>query len=142
MGRKLAARHDAGSVYALRMILLLYTGMRLKRQIASWVLLAVFVPKTILSSIHIHHTGTDSDVDCTQCVDHHCSGHLSQQHDGVHQCVLCQFLTLPLAVATAVAVTFVSPSAIRAAVGHGACHIIYRGERANCLRAPPVLFFQ
>ena len=79
-----------------------------KRHIAAWVLLAVFVPMLLLSSVHIHpHTALLAD-SCTECVHHHCDGHLGQQSVVHHDCVLCQFLTLPaqfVAVATIVIVS-------------------------------------
>ena len=53
---------------------------------AAWMLLAVFVPILLLSSIHIHETG---DTITTECND----------------CVLCQFLTLTMLAAAVMAVT-------------------------------------
>ena len=64
-----------------------------KRYIASWILLAVFLPMLVLSSLHVHHVEAD-DASCTACVQHQCHGHLSQLSDSMHHCVLCQFLTL------------------------------------------------
>lgn len=65
-----------------------------KRHIASWVLLAVYLPMLILSSLHVHDTVEYGETTCAECVHHQCHGHLSQLSDGMHQCVLCQFLTL------------------------------------------------
>jgi Mn2+/Fe2+ NRAMP family transporter len=65
-----------------------------KRYIASWVLLAVFLPMLILSSVHVHDTGNLSDDECHECVHHHCHGHLGELTTTIHACVLCQFLTL------------------------------------------------
>ena len=72
-----------------------------KRHIASWVLLAVFVPMLLLSSVHIHETGKSIGHECSECVQHHCHGHLGELTSTTHACVLCQFLTLSF-VATAV----------------------------------------
>ena len=114
--------------------------MERKRQIASWILLAVFVPMMVLSSLHVHHVDDDSDIACAECVDHHCAGHITQQSGGIHQCVLCQFLTLPLAVATVVVMAFMSFAVKRIVICGSVSHIIYRGERVHCLRAPPFCF--
>ncbi len=64
-----------------------------KRHIASWVLLAVFVPMLLFSSLHIHETAAE-EISCTDCVHHVCHGHLAQQSVHLHDCVLYQFLTL------------------------------------------------
>lgn len=54
----------------------------------------------LLSSLHIHPLlPSASDEECTDCVQHHCSGHIGQQVQTMHDCVLCQFLTLPMVVA-------------------------------------------
>ena len=54
----------------------------------------------LLSSLHLHPvqppTGGD---DCADCVEHHCAGHISQQAQTLHDCLLCQFLSLPKMVA-------------------------------------------
>lgn len=65
-----------------------------KRHIASWVLLAVYLPMLLLSSLHIHETSDVHEAECAECVHHQCHGHLAQLSDGMHQCVSCQFLTL------------------------------------------------
>ena len=54
-----------------------------KRHIASWLLLAVFVPMLLLSSVHIHETAAT----------------------WAHDCVLCQFLTLTMLTAAMMVVT-------------------------------------
>ena len=80
-----------------------------KRYIASWVLLAVFLPTLLLSSLHIHHESEADEITCSACVQHHCHGHLSQLSDSMHHCVLCQFLTLTFIAGVAGAVVFFSP---------------------------------
>lgn len=78
-----------------------------KRHIASWILLAVFLPMLVLSSLHVHHVEAD-DASCTACVQHQCHGHLSQLSDSMHHCVLCQFLTLTFVTGAACTVVFFS----------------------------------
>ena len=77
-----------------------------KRKIAARLLLAVFLPMLLLSSLHVHPSGLSAD-SCTECVDHHCGGHLGQKAPSLHDCVLCQLLTLPM-LSAAVAVVAVA----------------------------------
>ena len=65
-----------------------------KRYIASWVLVAVFLPMLILSSVHVHKPNSIIVEECNECVHHHCHGHLGVPTTTIHACVLCQFLTL------------------------------------------------
>ena len=66
----------------------------MKRQIASWLLLAVFLPMLLLSSLHIHEDHLSSTAECAECVAHHCHGHIGQTSASPDSCVLCQFLSL------------------------------------------------
>ena len=95
---------EADCVFFLNFVAL---NVNTKRHIASWLLLAVFVPMLLLSSLHIHETVQSELTSCAECVQHHCGGHLGQQAIALHACVLCQFLTLPmLAVAVATLLIF------------------------------------
>ena len=76
-----------------------------RRHIASWLLLAVFVPMLLLSSVHIHETGEVIETECADCVHHSCHGHMTVTPHWSHDCVLCQFLTLPMLAAIMLAVT-------------------------------------
>ena len=117
-----------------------FAAMKLttKRHIASWVLLAVFLPVLFISSLHIHESAEENGHVCTECVKHQCHGHLSQFVDSMHPCVLCQFLTL----------TFIAPAlcavalsqlqkknfyALRLRFVHLKCYGVV------CPRAPPVV---
>jgi hypothetical protein len=81
-----------------------------KRYISAWILLAVFLPMLVLSSLHIHQESETLQDTCTECVHHHCHGHLSQLADAMHQCVLCQFLTLTFVAGVTSAFLFLSPA--------------------------------
>ncbi len=76
-----------------------------RRHIASWMLLAVFVPMLLLSSVHVHETGETRETECADCVHHNCHGHLTAMATWAHDCVLCQFLTLSMLGAVLMAVT-------------------------------------
>ena len=69
-------------------------------------LLAVYVPMLVFSSLHIHETTETADTECTDCVHHNCHGHLTATATWAHDCVLCQFLTLTMVAATATAAVF------------------------------------
>ena len=66
-----------------------------RRRIASWVLLAVFLPMLVLSAFHIHDYQAAADDECEACVQHvpH-EGHLYSHAFVIHACVLCQLTTL------------------------------------------------
>ena len=74
-----------------------FAGVKLdnRRHITSWLLLAVFVPMLLLSSLHVHESGVGTaETECTDCVHNSCHGHLTQMASWTHDCVLCQFLSL------------------------------------------------
>ena len=73
---------------------------------AAWMLLAVFVPILLLSSIHIHETGDTTTTECNDCVHHSCHGHLSSVASWDHDCVLCQFLTMSFVTTSILAVVY------------------------------------
>ncbi|MBO4663526.1 MAG: hypothetical protein J5663_03825 [Bacteroidaceae bacterium] len=108
-----------------------------KRHISAWMLLAVFVPMLLISSLHIHEESETAEEACAECVHHHCYGHLSQLTTTMHQCILCQFLTL----------SFVASSAITLVVYNKVMHLRLDARQRNVsiahkgivgLRAPPV----
>lgn len=109
-----------------------------KRHIASWVLLAVYLPMLLISSLHTHERAVEGETTCAECVQHQCHGHLLQLSDEIHQCVLCQFLTLPCvaAVVRTIACHLTPRSILHAAFSEAirpmACGFI-------SLRAPPAI---
>jgi hypothetical protein len=76
----------------------------IRRQISACILLAVFLPMLVFSSLHIHEIPQTTDTECSDCVHHNCHGHLSVMATWAHDCVLCQFLTLPMLTAVMMAV--------------------------------------
>ena len=110
-----------------------------KRHIASWLLLAVFVPMLILSSLHVHEQVQDNILDCKECVDHHCHGHLTQLSMSMDDCVLCQFLMLTFLAEAALVVVFYN----RTFVFHFAqpqCDVHLEALGIPTLRAPPTVW--
>lgn len=75
----------------------------LKRQLYAWLLLSVFVPMTALSALHVHEGGRDVTAVCNACINHQAhAGHLTVGIDNLHDCLLCQFLSLSFVSATGV----------------------------------------
>lgn len=111
----------------------------LKRHIYSWVLLAVFVPMLIMSSVHVHKSTNNLTDDCNECVHHNCHGHLVQINTSTHACVLCQFLSLTFTATVAAVVVFLSVKLFIS-------HVCIQGKPCLCmsdtptLRGPPEFF--
>ncbi|MCR4583362.1 MAG: hypothetical protein K5764_07390 [Prevotella sp.] len=109
-----------------------------KRHIASWILLAVFVPMLILSSVHVHHYAELAEDSCMECVQHHCHGHLGQDTTSIHSCVLCQFLSLTF-VAAALTVVVYFNKVCRTRFVQQPCDLRLQACGSPSLRAPPSL---
>jgi len=108
--------------------------MEQKRRILSLLLLAVFLPAVLASSLHRHpHEEEFSCVDC-----HHASGHLLPGEAGLDDCVLCHFLGLPYIAALAATVL---PLVVRLKTVYGAPEQDVPAVRLrhNRSRAPPIL---
>lgn len=70
-------------------------------------LLAVYLPMLLLASLHVHDVeATAVEQECTDCVHHNCHGHLTASAFSMHECVLCQFLSLTFTAAKVTAVVF------------------------------------
>ena len=108
-----------------------------KRHIASWVLLAVFLPMLLFASLHIHPADYSLDETCSECVHHQCGGHLTQQAVSFHACVLCQFLTLHI-VAVAVAALTIYNNVLQTRLPSRRSHLCLALNTVVGLRAPPV----
>lgn len=112
---------------------------RLKRKLSAWLLLLAYVPIMVAISLHVHNDNSGSVAEgCVQCAHHiHHDGHLNAYNSTAHDCVLCQFASLPFVAATAVVLT----------VAVCASHIAYVEESdrlhlgvcaIKSTRAPPV----
>ena len=104
---------------------------RTLRHIASIVLLAIYLPITVLSSLHVHHETVDSHDDCLQCV-----GHFEARHYHEHDCLYCHFIGLYYLGESSEQSTVDLPAAERIAtptltVALSSCHGVVS------LRAPP-----
>ena len=110
--------------------------MKTKRRIYSWLLLSVFLPIMILSSIHVHED-ISAGISCSDCINNipH-QGHISLDSVHLHDCLLCQFASLPFVVSAFVlisiipcgnVITYVEPSA----------KLLFATCRHHSPRAPP-----
>ena len=113
--------------------------MKMRRHISAIVLLAVFLPMLLLSSFHVHPETHLEGAACKECVHHvpH-AGHFGTQTFCTCDCVLCQFLTLPFLMATAV-VLVIHLKYYDALLLVGDQCVLCNIEEANHLRAPPFL---
>lgn len=76
--------------------------MQHRRQWSAWILLAVFVPMVLMSSLHHHESNGTAEVSCYECLHHiHHAGHLTAGQESIDHCVLCQFLSLSFFAAVA-----------------------------------------
>ena len=118
MGRIRQRHRKMPFILAIQKILITFAAVNLttKRHLASWLLLAVFLPMLVFSSLHVHEgAASQAAKECTDCIHHrssdgrlpskNCHAHLTQTATWVHDCVLCQFLTLTMLTAAAAAVT-------------------------------------
>lgn len=60
----------------------------------AWLLLLVFVPMVVLSSVHVHTLPENVSVNCDQCHEHmHHGGHFTTPTSHLDDCVQCRFLS-------------------------------------------------
>jgi hypothetical protein len=66
-----------------------------RKERLAWVLLMVFIPMLLLSSLHIHSMMETEDVGCYEC-QHHLqhAGHLTSAAFSLDDCLLCQMLSV------------------------------------------------
>lgn len=109
----------------------------LRRQLYAWLLLSVFVPMTALSALHVHKVDSDVTAVCSACINHQShAGHLSAGFDNIHDCVLCQFLSLSFVAATGVLTVALT---LQRRQRYVECDALYvsRENKLNATRAPP-----
>ena len=100
-------------------------------------MLAVFLPMLLLSSIHTHETAEGAETSSIDCLHEHCGGHLTQTTVQMDDCVLCQFMTLTMLTAAAIAITLNIHVYKRAyALPSRDCHTACQGVIVT--RGPPV----
>ncbi len=115
-------------------------NVRVRRKIAAFVLLTVYLSMLLVASLHVHAKAFHAITDCEQCVHHQVhNGHLTANDGGQHVCLLCQFLTLSYtAVVVATVLYYTNVRKIRYLAPDFQTERISRGVVG--LRAPPFLF--
>ncbi len=111
--------------------------MEKRRQVLSILLLAVFLPAFLVSSLHYHGEHRDS-VSCTACVQHlpH-AGHIGSYDGGLQDCVLCHFLGLLYVPMLSLALVLPLRKALSACVRYRRAFVSAALQTAQS-RAPPV----
>ena len=97
------------------------------------------LPMLLLSSLHIHPLQPSSAHDeCADCIEHHCGGHIGQQVQTIHDCLLCQFLSLQKVVA---AVADVVPTDCLCKISYTQCQQALPGKALGIIvtRGPPAV---
>lgn len=108
-----------------------------KRAVIAWWLLSVFVSMTLTASLHHHQSAASLSIDCSECEHNvHHSGHFTTGVGNLHQCVLCQFLSMPFVPAVILAV-FLSACLIGVALTGRHFFVCYDVGNTQSCRAPP-----
>lgn len=65
-----------------------------RQQFFAWVMLLVYLPIVLLSSVHVHSLQEITEsIDCYQCqTGHHHSGHITTDSPHHDECLSCRFL--------------------------------------------------
>ncbi len=110
-----------------------------KRTWAARLLLLVFLPILLFSFMHTHQYAVSVESGCYECTNHlpH-GGHISLQAIHIHDCVLCQFVSL----------SFVAAMTLVLVVARQVDTVLLSTQTPQCLsavyrphspRAPPVI---
>lgn len=105
---------------------------------ARW-LLSIFVSMMALSALHVHQASVSAATDCEECAHNvHHSGHFTTAAVGIHDCVLCQFFSLPFipAAVIVIAVPLCLTITARRQDTYAVCHVA--GSQQSP-RAPPYI---
>lgn len=111
-----------------------------KQRWTARLLMAVFVPLLLLSSMHHHPAVVSDETVCVECVHHtpH-NGHLSAQATAIHDCVLCQFQSIVYLTTSVVVLLSFTPIHVANNTERAAfCQLCPVGSISS--RAPPFAF--
>jgi len=109
-----------------------------KSYTAAWVLLSVFIPMVLLSSLHVHPERL-SDIECIECIEHMMhNGHIVTDQASV-DCPLCAFQSCAYQGEATVEVAC-HLHATRVEMPHGTPAIVAGATGLKTTRAPPATF--
>ena len=112
-----------------------------RRRATAWALLSVFVSMMMLCGLHRHHDVVNPAADCIECAHHvHHSGHITTADDGVHDCLICHFISLNYTLAEVLAISAPASLLIMTWCSDFGC-IIQRACSQDSTRAPPFILF-
>ncbi|MBO4564631.1 MAG: hypothetical protein J5720_04290 [Bacteroidaceae bacterium] len=113
-------------------------NIKTRRRISAWLLLSVFLPMLLLSSLHVHDEALGS-CGCDKCVNHllH-SGHIAPDNVHQHDCVLCLFASLTFVAAVGVGIASIVSRHV-AAIVPPSVRLQFAVCRHHSPRAPPFL---
>lgn len=115
-------------------------NLKRRRQRSARLLLSVFAAMLLMMSLHVHTGASVATWDgCYECVNHlpH-GGHLSAHVLSIHDCVLCQLMTVSY-VPALILVLFRPLTAVLKGTTTGATACMSRGAFRFMGRAPPAL---
>ena len=115
-----------------------HNGITRRQQWFAWIILLVYVPMVLFSSLHVHSLNEYAElVDCNLCeTSTHHSGHITvspQQHG---DCLSCRFLTTQVDIPTGV-VSFVDNQIVSKLEFSRATEPVFPKVAHPSLRAPP-----
>lgn len=104
----------------------------------AWLLILVYLPMMLAVTFHHHDTVEEDATEyCQDCAHHiHHNGHITAQHGILHDCLLCQFRSLPYVVPTIIHVA-VFVTAVSAAYAMPCPFVRTRHSGPLSTRAPP-----
>ena len=117
-----------------------YSEPSRRQQFFAWVMLLVYLPTVLLSSVHVHPLQDFSDsIDCYQCeTGHHHSGHITTDSHHHDACLSCRFLGTQVVVSEQPNLGQVNPRAVKVEL----CQVTESCSRPVAhptLRAPPAI---
>ena len=109
----------------------------MKRQFAAWILLSLFLPMLIFSSVHVHPSTARTDIQCAECIHHqpHHS-HLFSSTICIHDCVLCQIFHLTFLFTASILIFYKPRRFHNLPLGYVSLHRLC-AKRPDSPRAPP-----
>ena len=112
----------------------------LREKTYCWLLLIVLLSMQGLNAVHIHEPQLVEveEVNCVMCAHHVHHSHLTAGFGNIHDCLLCQFLTLNYIAATTVALALPAPN-VSAMIRRQANALRNRIGGSRDSRAPPCL---
>ena len=110
-----------------------------RRKISASVLLAVFLPMLLLTSLHVHHEQLSQEFACVECTHHmpH-AGHLTAAQASFDDCLLCQICHVPVLIAAVVVLTL-NLHLLHTLRGECRQQLAMRPEGIRLSRAPPFI---